>query len=137
MNLLILSLKNTWKTHCEGGIIGLKKDHPRGEDIRKLLHDAVTCSLVERCIAPEGSSLANHHYDQAVLTLLTQKYNFTCGGIKICWVGPDSHIKLTDDPKTTNDYVVCSRRRYEVRQYTQFLIKENWKQEYLCLRHVG
>ena len=113
------------KPHCEGGIIGFKKDHPRGEDIRRLIHDAVVCSLVEQCIAPEGSSVANHFFDQVMLTLFIQKYNFTCGGVKRCWVGPDSDVKLTEDPKQSNDIVICSRRLRGGRQYTQFIMKEN------------
>ena len=113
------------KPHCEGGIIGFKKDHPRGEDIRRLIHDAVVCSLVEQCIAPAGSSVANHFFDQVMLTLFTQKYNFTCGGVKRCWVGPDSIVKLTEDPKQSNDIVICSRRLHESRPYTQFIMKKN------------
>ena len=115
------------KPHCEGGIIGFKKDHPRGEDIRKLLHDAAACSLVEECIAPEGSIRDNHFYDQAVLTLLTQKYNFTCGGMKICFVGPDSKIKLTKEPKGSNyDVVICSRGLNGGRQFTQHIMKKQF-----------
>ena len=110
------------KPFCEGGVIGLKKDHPRGEDIRNFVHDAVVCALIEQCIAPEGSSLSNHRYDQVVFTLLTQKYNLTCGGIEVCWVGSDSETTLTDDPKQSNDVVLCSRRLNWGRQYTKFLI---------------
>ena len=113
------------KSHCDGATMGFKKDHPRGEEIRKLIHEALQCSLVEQCIAPEGSNLVNHRYDQAIFTLLTQKYNFTCGGVKGCWVGPSSNSKLTEDPKQSNDIVICSRRLYEGRQYTQFIMKEN------------
>ena len=114
------------KSHCDGATMGFKKDHPRGEEIRKLIHEALQCSLVEQCIAPEGSNLVNHRYDQAMFTLLTQKYNFTCGGggVKAC-SAPDPNCKLTEDPKQSNDIVLYSRRLYDGRQYTQFIMKEN------------
>jgi hypothetical protein len=50
---------------CTGGIVGF--------DMRayeKVVRPWANCALERLCIAPPGASLANHRYDQAVLTVL-------------------------------------------------------------------
>ncbi|XP_013391951.1 uncharacterized protein LOC106160006 [Lingula anatina] len=38
---------------------------------QKLLIPWFTCALTQRCIAPEGASLANHRFDQSALTVIS------------------------------------------------------------------
>ena len=108
-----------------GATLGLKKQHPRKETIAKFVETAVNCALKEECIAPKGSSLRNHRYDQAVLSLLAQEYKFNCGGTDGCWVDFKgfSHPPLTMNPKEANDIVLCSRRG-QGQPYAPFLVRE-------------
>ncbi|KAG1652377.1 hypothetical protein FOA52_005563 [Chlamydomonas sp. UWO 241] len=61
---------------CAGGLQGFV----RGSDAEALvLQRVVDCSLdVDTCLAPPGSSRANHNFDQTAFTLAIWAANFTC-----------------------------------------------------------
>ena len=101
------------------------KEHRQKETLTKFVQMAVDCALKEDCIAPEGSSLKNHRYDQAVLTLLAQQLQLKSGGTAGCWVDVDGvvHPPVTTNPKETNDVVLCSRRG-EGQPYAKFLVRQ-------------
>ncbi|KAL1919547.1 uncharacterized protein VTP21DRAFT_2240 [Calcarisporiella thermophila] len=64
--------------NCNGAAVGFDtSNHTVVEDIIK---PWLACSLVKECLAPKGSSRANHRQDQAVLTLLAVKAGFQCLG---------------------------------------------------------
>lgn len=52
---------------CNGAIVGFD---PMKLFAKEMLDDWVQCALVKECIAPTGSSRANHRQDQAALTLV-------------------------------------------------------------------
>eukprot|EP01084_Bolivina_argentea_P155807 271510_1 len=43
--------------------------------VQQFVEDWKDCAMVKACIAPQGSSRANHRQDQAALTLLFYQYN--------------------------------------------------------------
>lgn len=53
-----------------GAIIGIDPNHPFG---KRILDEWAAMALVKECIAPEGSSRANHRQDQAVLSCIASK----------------------------------------------------------------
>ena len=73
-----LKFLNTSKTslkkkNLSGGCIAIDYQNKRA---RELIIKWGECALIKECIAPEGSSLANHRYDQAVLSILAYQFNF-------------------------------------------------------------
>ena len=60
---------------CAGGLQGFV----RGSEAHHLiLEPVVRCSLRGACIAPQGSSRANHNFDQTAFTLAIRASNFSC-----------------------------------------------------------
>lgn len=62
---------------CAGGLQGFVRD---SEAHRLVLSPVVRCSLAQAgaCIAPSGSSRANHNFDQTAFTLAIRASNFSC-----------------------------------------------------------
>ncbi|XP_013396431.1 uncharacterized protein LOC106163403 [Lingula anatina] len=56
------------KPSYSGNLNGWTK---RNDTYEKILKPWVKCALTKECIAPAGSSLRNHRYDQSALTLIT------------------------------------------------------------------
>ncbi|HEY3121508.1 MAG TPA: hypothetical protein VGL15_12845 [Vicinamibacteria bacterium] len=54
-----------------GGICGFHDSFPAA---RELVCEWKRYALVRECLAPEGASLSNHRYDQAILTVLLYRY---------------------------------------------------------------
>jgi hypothetical protein len=54
-----------------GGQIGFLISDP---DVQKFVKEFADCAKIKECIAPEGSSRANHRQDQAVLTILYYRF---------------------------------------------------------------
>lgn len=65
-----------------GGICGFRYGH---EGVQRLVREWRALALIEACIAPPGAKCGNHHYDQALLTLLLNRYEQKEG------------LRLTDD----------------------------------------
>lgn len=62
--------------NCNGAAIGFDADNAT---VRSDIIDAwYECGLDKRCIAPPGSSRANHRQDQAALSYLVYKSGFSC-----------------------------------------------------------
>ncbi|KAI8351027.1 hypothetical protein B0O80DRAFT_428154 [Mortierella sp. GBAus27b] len=67
--------KYTDETNCNGAAIAFDASSDR--IYNGLLKEWFTCSLTKECIAPTGSSRANHRQDQAALTYLVKRMRFT------------------------------------------------------------
>ena len=63
----------TWtdRQNRNGACIGF---NTKTKFAKELLAEFYNCSRIKECIAPEGSSRANHRQDQAVFTILFYKY---------------------------------------------------------------
>lgn len=48
-------------------------------EVRKIIKNWSDCAKTKKCIAPEGSSRANHRQDQAILSVLVYKQLFNIG----------------------------------------------------------
>jgi hypothetical protein len=58
------------ETNCNGAVVGFVRDTPAFE---KIFRPWYQCALNKDCIAPAGSSRANHRQDQAALTVLVYR----------------------------------------------------------------
>ena len=56
---------------CNGAFVGLRHGDPV---VQTLVNEWAACAADKTCIAPEGSSRANHRQDQAALTLLMHRH---------------------------------------------------------------
>ncbi|KAF9577554.1 hypothetical protein BGW38_007157, partial [Lunasporangiospora selenospora] len=63
------------ETNCNGAAVAF--DASKDMIYNGLLKDWYTCSSTKECIAPKGSSRANHRQDQAALTYLAKRLRFT------------------------------------------------------------
>lgn len=61
---------------CNGAIIGFERNHT--DVYSSIVVPWAVCALQRHCIAPEGSSRANHRQDQATLTVLIHKWGRRC-----------------------------------------------------------
>ncbi|KAF9952108.1 hypothetical protein BGZ72_006519 [Mortierella alpina] len=66
--------KYAQETNCNGAAIAF--DASNDKIYNGLLKEWYTCSSIKACIAPKGSSRANHRQDQAALTYLVKKMHF-------------------------------------------------------------
>lgn len=66
-----LQCTNVQEQNRNGACIGF---NTRVDFARRLLTEFYECCLIKECIAPDGSSRANHRQDQAVFTILFYKY---------------------------------------------------------------
>lgn len=62
-------------SNCNGAAVGFDLTNATA---RAIVDSWFSCGLDKRCIAPPGSSRANHRQDQAVLTYLAYKNGFQC-----------------------------------------------------------
>ncbi|KAF9156540.1 hypothetical protein BG015_004450 [Linnemannia schmuckeri] len=62
------------ETNCNGAAIAFDASNDRIS--KGLLKEWYRCSSIKACIAPKGSSRANHRQDQAALTYLVKKMHF-------------------------------------------------------------
>ena len=60
------------KRNLSGGCITISYQNPK---IRNFITKWHKYTFIKECIAPKGSSLANHRYDQAMLTILAYQLN--------------------------------------------------------------
>ncbi|KAF9288084.1 hypothetical protein BGZ68_000843 [Mortierella alpina] len=67
--------KYAQETNCNGAAIAF--DASNDKIYNGLLKEWFTCSSIKDCIAPQGSSRANHRQDQAALTYLVKRMQFT------------------------------------------------------------
>ncbi|KAF9427392.1 hypothetical protein BGZ94_004992 [Podila epigama] len=63
------------ETNCNGAAVAF--DTSKESIYNGLLEQWYQCSRTKECIAPEGSSRANHRQDQAALTYLVKRLKFT------------------------------------------------------------
>jgi hypothetical protein len=72
--LTYFGLPTSWKADARnlcGGVVAFDMQSPIGA---KLVNTWAECALIKECIAPEGSSRANHRQDQALLTVLAYMF---------------------------------------------------------------
>ncbi|KAK9762985.1 hypothetical protein K7432_010741 [Basidiobolus ranarum] len=69
------------EVNCNGAFIGVDSNNPEVRDT--LIEPFVECARNKECIAPEGSSRANHRQDQSVLTYLVLKSKFRCSAERL------------------------------------------------------
>lgn len=62
--------------NCNGAVIGFDTDN--STIVNDIIEEWYQCGLDKLCIAPPGSSRANHRQDQSALTLLAYKNGFQC-----------------------------------------------------------
>jgi len=74
------------KRMCAGGIVGFSSTPQRSDAVHDILDPWVKCAMQRSCIAPEGSSRANHRQDQAALTVLAWKSGFGCACPPMGWL---------------------------------------------------
>jgi hypothetical protein len=55
------------------GLVGLRYGHA---GVRELVREWAACALRKECIAPAGSSRANHRQDQSALSILAQRFGY-------------------------------------------------------------
>ncbi len=104
---------------CNGAIVGFDASH--------VLYDSVVkpwqqCALTQACIAPFGSSRANHRQDQAVLTVLLKQASISCVINEGTWSrnkmmpGPLG-IQLHQDETSGRNPLPCEHERWCGGQY--------------------
>lgn len=64
------------KRNRAGGVCGF---HYRNPAVRQLVDQWRRLALIKECIAPEGATVKNHRFDQALLTILLYQYQDACG----------------------------------------------------------
>jgi hypothetical protein len=75
-----------WRSRGSG-VCGFHHDFPAA---RELVREWKRYALVRECLAPEGASLVDHRYDQAILTILLYRYQRERG------------LRLTPDEQDVN-----------------------------------
>jgi len=59
--------------------------------VKSFLREYYNYSSIKECIAPEGSSRANHRQDQAIFTILYYKYGWECPRMGNFYIGFSIH----------------------------------------------
>ncbi|KAG5462250.1 MAG: hypothetical protein BJ554DRAFT_5449 [Olpidium bornovanus] len=62
--------------NCNGAMVGFNGNHARA--VATVARRWRACAFKKACIAPEGSSRANHRQDQAALTIIMRLNGFSC-----------------------------------------------------------
>lgn len=84
-----------------GGCVGVDPRHPLA---RQVIEEWARCAMIRRCIAPEGSSRANHRQDQALLTVLAYRSGLIERPVsRWLWRGLEYQIQRDIDPKPGSD----------------------------------
>jgi len=99
------------KEHFAGNLQGYKR---RSQAHNMILDPLYLCALNPECIAPEGSDLSNHRFDQTLLSILIYQSGLS--------VQPHTYLlaahrhQLNVDPKKQSDAIVytarCSSQEY-------------------------
>ncbi len=93
------------RPHFAGNLQGYRQG---GRAVSEILEPLVACALNRECIAPSGSSLANHRYDQTALSAIIYR-----SGIE---VRPATHLlasqrgQLNADPLLPSERVLYTAR---------------------------
>ncbi|KAG9072754.1 hypothetical protein KI688_000530 [Linnemannia hyalina] len=87
------------ESNCNGAAMAFDvRNHTMRDGI---MREWVQCSLTKDCIAPEGSSRANHRQDQAALTYLVKRMGY---GRELCHGMPDVYgIQVNQDRYCNED----------------------------------
>ncbi|KAG2393254.1 hypothetical protein C9374_006785 [Naegleria lovaniensis] len=97
------------KEMCSGGIQGYIRD---SYSYRNVLIPTLECAWDVNCIAPKGSSLANHRQDQSVFSLMIHKAGITCEKDIRLWGNRGNYMAV---PK--EEIVIFLRKGAEGKQY--------------------
>ncbi|EFC38224.1 predicted protein [Naegleria gruberi] len=90
------------KVMCSGGIQGYIKDSPAYKNV---LLPTLECAWNSECIAPKGSSLANHRQDQSVFSLFIHKAGLVCETDPRLWGNPGNRAGIPD-----SEFVIYLRK---------------------------
>ncbi|KAF0984134.1 hypothetical protein FDP41_008049 [Naegleria fowleri] len=97
------------KEMCSGGIQGYIRD---SYSYQNVLIPTLECAWDVNCIAPPGSSLANHRQDQSVFSLMIHKAGITCEKDIRLWGNRGNYV---DVPQ--HEIVLFLRKGAEGKQY--------------------
>lgn len=99
---------------CAGGIQGYRNQDARA--VAAVLEPTLRCAMDVDCIAPDGSSLANHRYDQSVFSIHLHRSGIACQTDPRFWTNRGNNRQagapngVTDDHTKRNNAILFSRR---------------------------
>ena len=110
--------------HCWAGLVGLNGSHARTAQLLHLLRE---CAADVDCIAPLGSNLSTHRYEQSALSIASQLLNIECRRETRFWAYLDKDgqpsVPLPDHALVpSNQAVVFARRRHTHKPFWHHLI---------------
>ena len=110
--------------HCWAGLVGLNGSHARTAQLLHLLRE---CAADADCIAPLGSNLSTHRYEQSALSIALQLLNIECRRETRFWAYLDKDgqpsVPLPDHALVPSDQaVVFARRRHTHKPFWHHLI---------------
>lgn len=93
--------------NCNGAMVGFNANHARA--VATVARRWRACALEKACIAPEGSSRANHRQDQAALTVMMRLNGFSCE-----WNNGVFDAERGTDPEGSMDISILNDEFYPV-----------------------
>ncbi|KAF9903776.1 hypothetical protein EC991_003379 [Linnemannia zychae] len=106
------------ETNCNGAAIAFDASNDR--IYRGLLREWYRCSSIKACIAPKGSSRANHRQDQAALTYLVKKMHF----VEQCRHFPEHYGVTVHQDKVCRERIRAYKIMKGLDQETDYLDEE-------------
>ncbi|KAK3845838.1 MAG: hypothetical protein J3R72DRAFT_520577 [Linnemannia gamsii] len=106
------------ETNCNGAAIAFDASNDR--IYRGLLREWYKCSSIKACIAPKGSSRANHRQDQAALTYLVKKMHF----VEQCRHFPEHYGVTVHQDKVCRERIRAYKIMKGLEQETDYMEEE-------------
>lgn len=106
------------ETNCNGAAIAF--DVSNAKISKGLLKEWYRCSSIKACIAPKGSSRANHRQDQAALTYLVKKMQF----VEQCRHFPEHYGVTVHQDKVCRERIRAYKIMKGLDQETDYLEEE-------------
>lgn len=106
------------ETNCNGAAIAFDASNDRIS--KGLLQEWYRCSSIKACIAPKGSSRANHRQDQAALTYLVKKLHF----VEQCRHFPEHYGVTVHQDKVCRERIRAYKIMKGLDQETDYLEEE-------------
>ncbi|KAG0288702.1 hypothetical protein BGZ96_007543 [Linnemannia gamsii] len=106
------------ETNCNGAAIAF--DASNAKISKGLLKEWYRCSSIKACIAPKGSSRANHRQDQAALTYLVKKMQF----VEQCRHFPEHYGVTVHQDKVCRERIRAYKIMKGLDQETDYLEEE-------------
>lgn len=106
------------ETNCNGAAIAFDASNDRIS--KGLLKEWYRCSSIKACIAPKGSSRANHRQDQAALTYLVKRMHF----VEQCRYFPEHYGVTVHQDKVCRERIRAYKIMKGLDQETDYLEEE-------------